>query len=149
MARLPGVSSAPPTPWTMRAAMRRPAVGAKPQQAEATANQTHADGEDAPPPEAVAERAAEKEEGGQGQRVAGDHPLQGPDAAAERAADGGEGDADDRRIERGDARAEDGGREHPAPAAGVQGERRVPGAPSGAGVAPDPLTAGSGAWRSR
>ena len=36
-----------------------------------------ADGEDAPSPEAVAERAAEEEEGGQGQRVARHDPLQG------------------------------------------------------------------------
>ena len=40
MARLPGVSSAPPMPWTTRAAMSSPAFGAMPQMAEATANQT-------------------------------------------------------------------------------------------------------------
>ena len=39
MARLPGVNSAPPIPCTRRAAMRKPAVGARPQRAEATANQ--------------------------------------------------------------------------------------------------------------
>ena len=40
MARLAGVSSAPPTPWTTRAAMSSPALGAMPHRAEATANQT-------------------------------------------------------------------------------------------------------------
>ena len=39
MARLPGVNSAPPTPWTTRATTSSPALGAKPQAAEATANQ--------------------------------------------------------------------------------------------------------------
>ena len=39
MARLPGAKSAPPMPWTMRAAMSTPAVGARPQRADATANQ--------------------------------------------------------------------------------------------------------------
>ena len=39
MARLPGVSRAPPTPCTIRAPMSSPAVGARPQQAEARANQ--------------------------------------------------------------------------------------------------------------
>ena len=38
MARLPGVSRAPPIPWTTRATMRNPALGAMPQSAEATAN---------------------------------------------------------------------------------------------------------------
>ncbi len=36
----PGVSSAPPTPWSARAAMRIPAFGASPQSSEAAANQT-------------------------------------------------------------------------------------------------------------
>ena len=33
IARLPGVSSAPPTPWTSRAAIRKPALGATAQRA--------------------------------------------------------------------------------------------------------------------
>ncbi len=40
MARLAGAMSAPPRPWTTRAATRTPVFGAKPQAAEATANQT-------------------------------------------------------------------------------------------------------------
>ena len=40
IARLPGVSSAPPTPCRARAAMSSDAVGASPQSSEAMANQT-------------------------------------------------------------------------------------------------------------
>ena len=40
IARLPGVSSAPPTPCRARAAMSSGAVGASPQSSEATANHT-------------------------------------------------------------------------------------------------------------
>ena len=75
------------------------------------------DGEDALAAVAVAEGSPEEEEGGQRERVAGDDPLQRADAAVELAADGGERDADDGRIEKGDAGAEDGGGDHPAPAA--------------------------------
>ena len=40
IARLPGVSSAPPTPWRAREATSTSALGASPQAREATANQT-------------------------------------------------------------------------------------------------------------
>ena len=40
MARLAGVSSAPPMPWATRPATRSPAFGASPQQAERAANHT-------------------------------------------------------------------------------------------------------------
>ena len=40
MARLPGVSSAPPTPCRARAAISTPAFGASPHSSEASANQT-------------------------------------------------------------------------------------------------------------
>ena len=40
MARLPGVSSAPPTPCRARAAISTPTVGASPHSSDATANQT-------------------------------------------------------------------------------------------------------------
>ena len=40
MARLPGVSSAAPIPWTSRATMSTSGVGASPQSSEAIANQT-------------------------------------------------------------------------------------------------------------
>ena len=40
IARLPGVSSAPPTPCRARAAMSTPAVGATPHSSDATANHT-------------------------------------------------------------------------------------------------------------
>ena len=99
-------------------------LGAKPQAAEATANQAMPKEKMRRAAEAVTERTAEEEEGSEGERVARHYPLQGGHAAAERPADGGESDADDGGIERGDARAENGGREHPAPAAATQGKRR-------------------------
>ena len=40
MARLPGVSSAPPTPCRARAAISTPTVGASPHSSDATANHT-------------------------------------------------------------------------------------------------------------
>ena len=39
MARLAGDSKAPPTPWSTRAPMSKPAVGARPHRADETANQ--------------------------------------------------------------------------------------------------------------
>ncbi len=39
IARLPGVRSAPPMPWSVRVIMRTSALGAIPQSAEETANQ--------------------------------------------------------------------------------------------------------------
>ena len=81
------------------------------------------DGEDALAAVAVAEGPPEEEEGGQRQRVAGDDPLQRADAPVEFPADGGERDADDGRIEKGDAGAEDGGGDHPAPPSAREGER--------------------------
>ncbi len=40
MARLPGVSSAPPTPCRARAAISTPTVGASPHSSDAAANHT-------------------------------------------------------------------------------------------------------------
>ena len=116
MARLPGVNSAPPMPWMTRATMSHSSpFGARPQSAEASANQTIPNENTPLAPDAVAERAGEQQESGQGQRVPRHHPLQRAHSAVERAADGGERDADDGGIERCDPRAEDGGRQHPAP----------------------------------
>ena len=39
IARLPGVSRAPPTPWSTRAAISTSALGARPHSSEAAANQ--------------------------------------------------------------------------------------------------------------
>jgi hypothetical protein len=59
-ARLPGVSSAPPTPCRARPATSSSRFGADPHSSDATANQHHADHEHAAAPEPVAQRAAEK-----------------------------------------------------------------------------------------
>jgi hypothetical protein len=40
IARLPGVSRAPPTPWRARAAISASALGARPHSSDAAANQT-------------------------------------------------------------------------------------------------------------
>ena len=153
MARLPGVNSAPPTPWSTRAPMRSAALGARPQRAEATANHTTPMEKTRLPPEAVAEGPAQEQEGRQGQCVPGDHPLQGVDATVEVAADGGERDADDRRIEHGDARAEHRGRDDPAapPAREGKGLGRQPRvAPVGVGsLASPPLLDRGAAVRAR
>ena len=75
-ARLPGVSSAPPTPCTARAAASSPVLCASPQSSEAAANQRDPDQEDPAPAVPVAERAAQQDQRGQRQRVGGDRPLQ-------------------------------------------------------------------------
>ena len=84
-----------------------------------------ADGEHAPTPEAVAQRPAEQQEGGQREGVAGDDPLERADAAAEGPVDGGECDADHGRIEEGDAGAEDGGSQDPAPTGRVERDVQI------------------------
>ncbi len=114
MARLAGANSAPPTPWTTRAAMSNPGVRREAADGRGGGEPDDADREDPLAAVAVAERTAEEEEGRQRQRVPGDHPLQRADAPVEVAADGGERDADDGRIEHGDARAEHRGRQDPA-----------------------------------
>ena len=73
-----------------------------------------ADHEDLPAAVRVTERAAEQQHPGQGERVAVHDPLHAGDRRVEILADRGQRDADDGRVERGDARAEDGGRQHPA-----------------------------------
>ena len=123
MARLAGVRSAPPTPWTTRAAMSSPALGRDTAAGGREGEPDDADGEDALAAVSVAERPPKEEEGGQCQRVAGDDPLECVDPPVELAVDGGERDADDGRIEKGDAGAEDGGGDDPAPPAAREGER--------------------------
>ena len=58
-----------------------------------------ADREDAPAPEPVAERAGGEQEGGEGQRVGVDDPLQAGEAGVEFALDVRQGDVDDGDVE--------------------------------------------------
>ena len=124
MARLPGVSRAPPTPWRTRVTISWPDPVATRAGRRGQGEPRHPDHEDPLPPETVAQRTAEEEERGQGQGVAGDHPLQRSQRGVEVSADGREGDPDDGGVHRRHSRAEHGGGDHPAPARGVGAERR-------------------------
>ena len=123
MARLPGVSSAAPDALDHAGADEPGRPGGEAAAGRGEGEPHDADGEDAPASVAVPERTAQQQEGSEREGVAGDDPLQRTEAAVEAAVDGGEGDADDRRIEKGDPRAEDGGRHDPASAGGGQEER--------------------------
>ena len=70
MARLPGVSSAPPTPCRARAATSVSDVRGEAAQRRGEREPDGADDEDPPPAEPVGQRAAEQDERGQRQRVA-------------------------------------------------------------------------------
>ena len=113
----------------------------------------HPDHEDPPPPVPVAEGAAEQEQGGEGERVPGHHPLQRAQRGVEGAPDGGQGDADHRGVDGGHARAEHGGGDHPSararavPEAQASGGRgRVVGTTGHVGSVshPGPVRVGSG-----
>ncbi len=83
-----------------------------------------ADHEHPPPAEPVAERAAEQDQGGEGQRVGVDGPLQARDPRVQVLTDGGQRDVDDRAVDERHPRAEDGGREHPAASGPAEGQQR-------------------------
>ena len=74
--RVSGVTIAPPTPCTARAAISRSIDGASAAAAEASVKIADADQEQAPAPEAVAERRARQEQHGEGQGVGVDRPLE-------------------------------------------------------------------------
>ena len=64
--------------------------------------------------EAVAERAAEQEEGRERHEIRVERPLQARHIGVQVAADRGQRDVDDRAVEKGDARTEHSRRDHPA-----------------------------------
>jgi hypothetical protein len=74
----------------------------------------HADQEDEPPAEAVARRAADQDQGAEGQQIGVGHPLDGGGPGAEIALDRRQGDAERRAVDEGQAGAQHGGDEHPA-----------------------------------
>ena len=86
MARLPGVSSAPPTPCRARARDEHRDVRREPAEQRRQREPDDADEEHPPPAEPVAERAAEQDQRGQGQRVAVDGPLQAGERRRRRSA---------------------------------------------------------------
>ena len=78
----------------------------------------HADQEDAPPAEAVAQRAADQQQRGEEERIRLDDPLRLGRRGVEFALDRRQRDVDDRAVDERHARAEDRGHQHPAPARG-------------------------------
>ena len=80
----------------------------------------HADDEAAPAPVVIADRAADQDEGRQGQSVGRHGPLERLQPAVEGAADRRQGDVHDGAVDHDDAGAQDGGRDHPAAARRVQ-----------------------------
>ena len=83
IARLPGVSSAPPTPWSTRAAIEDLDVRREPAPERRDREPRRADHEDPPAPVAVAERAADEDQRREREQVAGEHPLEVGDADVE------------------------------------------------------------------
>ena len=88
IARLPGVSSAAPTPWRMRAAISTLGGRGEPAQQRRDREPDGADHEDPSPAEPVAERAAEQDQAGQREQVAVGDPLQLGERRVEVLADG-------------------------------------------------------------
>ena len=81
IARLPGVSSAPPMPCNLRAAISRPMLGATAQMQRCDREPGHADDKDLPPSVTIAERSGKQDETGNGEQIPGRHPLQPGDGA--------------------------------------------------------------------
>ena len=77
IARLPGVSSAPPIPWISRATIRNSTLGATAQSSEASGEEPDPGLEDLPPPEPVPEAPPEQDQRGERQHIAVQDPLQG------------------------------------------------------------------------
>ena len=67
---------APPTPWTARARLSISGVVDSPQAREDSGEDDQTDGVDAAPTEHVADHAGGEQEGGQGEGVGVDHPLE-------------------------------------------------------------------------
>ena len=69
-----GESSAPPRPWTARAAIRAPSDSAKPPASEAAAKMSRPTMKISPAAEEVGEPAAEEQEAAEGEDVCVDDP---------------------------------------------------------------------------
>ena len=119
IARLPGVSSAPPTPCRTRAAIssrrsgraRRAARPARTRPTPTTKTRRRPNRSPSAPPSRISD--------GQREHVAVDDPLQRGEAGVEVLADRRQRDVDDGPVEAGHARAEDGREQHPATARGA------------------------------
>ena len=94
-----GFIIAPPRPWTMRAPIRKPPFGARPQARLAPLKIGEADHEDETAAEVVGELAADQHERGERERVAGDDPLELGERHVERAAHRRQRDVHHRVVE--------------------------------------------------
>ena len=94
-----GAKIAPPAPWTARAAIRVPTVGARAAAAEPSGEQTHPDREHAAAAEAVAHRGARQQEHDERQRVGVDGPLRTGEVGAEIGSDRGQGGRDHQPVQ--------------------------------------------------
>ena len=104
-----GVSSAPETPCSARAAISTPIVGDAAHSAEPTPNPATPGGEHAALAEPVGQRAGQQDQRAQRQQVGVGDPLLGGEAAAEVPADRRQRDVDRRRVDGGDRRGQDRG----------------------------------------
>ena len=116
IARLPGVSSAPPIALQAAGGDQRVDVGRQAAEQRGEREPHDADEEDPAPAEPVTQGAAEQDQGGEGQRVGVDRPLQALEPGVEVLADPAERDVDDGRVEHRQAGAQHRGQEHPATA---------------------------------
>ena len=121
IARLPGVSSAPPMPCSTRAAISTSAFGASPHSREARANQIVPMTKTRRRPSRSPSDPAEQDQRGHGEEVAVGDPLQLRQRRVEVGAHRPQGDVDHRAVEQRQPRAE-GGRGHDPPRG-----RRTPG----------------------
>jgi hypothetical protein len=101
-------------------------VGGQAAQRRGQREPDHPDHEHAAPAEPVAERAAEQDQPGQGERVGGDRPLQAGQGGVQALADGGQGHVDHGAVQHRHAGPEHGSGEHPPPpcAGQADGTRR-------------------------
>ena len=92
-------TTAPPRPWTARAATSIPCDVARPQASEATREERDADQEQPPVAEQVAEPAAQQQEAAEGQQVGVHDPGERGLGEAEVVPDRRQRDVHDRRVE--------------------------------------------------
>ena len=123
-ARLPGTSSAAPTPCTARAAISCPIDRRQAAPGRGQREHRDADSEDLAPAEQVAQRPAGQQQRGQRQGVGLDHPLHVDERGVEGRLQRRQRDVHDRAVDERHAGAEDGRREDPARRAFRRADRR-------------------------
>ena len=122
IARLPGVSSAPPTPCRTRAATSTVMFGRGATKQRRRREPDGADHEDLAASVPVAERATQQDQRGQREQIAGEHPLQRAHTGVEVLSDVRQRDVDHGRVETRHPAGADRRRERHAALAGVERE---------------------------